>query len=180
MMVSGDTLKVIGIIGKLGKGKTMSLALIAHLYKLKGWKIYSNVHSLHDSDKYVPDIREDFDGNHDSYSLLALDEIYLYIDARLHGTKKNRAYSYILMQSRKNNFDIVYTTNYYKNVDIRLRRLTDFVIECDYREIVKGKLGFLSWDVLDEEGELIKQKSFYVGKSVFALYNTKEKIEIPE
>lgn len=173
-------MKVIGIIGKLGKGKTMSLALIAHLYKTRGWKIYSNIHSLKDMDKFVPDIVEDFETNHGSYSLLALDEIYLYIDSRLHGTKKNMAYSYILMQSRKNNFDVVYTTNYYKNVDIRLRRLTDFVIECDYQELIKGKLGLLKWKIIDEEGELIKTKQFYVNKSVFALYDTKERIAIPK
>lgn len=173
-------MKVIGIIGKLGQGKTMSLALIAHLYKLKGWKIYSNIHSLKDSDVFVPDIIEDFTKNHGSYSLLALDEIYLYIDSRLHGTRKNMAYSYILMQSRKNNFDVIYTTNYYKNVDIRLRRLTDFVIECEYKELIKDKLGLLKWKIIDEEGDLIKEKQFYVDKKVFALYNTKERIAIPK
>jgi hypothetical protein len=172
-------MKIIGIIGKLGQGKTMTLALISHLYKLQGWKIYSNVKSLKDIDEYVPDIKEDFSDEHNVFSLLALDEIYLYIDSRVHGSKKNRIYSYILMQSRKNNFDIIYTTNYYKNVDIRLRRLTDYVIECSYKEIKKGELGWLKWTIIDEEGELIKEKQFYVDKKVFNLYNTKEKILMP-
>src|SRR5436189_6182989 len=55
-------------------------------------------------------------------ALVVLDEVYVWFDSRTSGTKRNRAISYVVLQSRKKGMDIVYTAQAFSSVDLRLRK----------------------------------------------------------
>ncbi|MEM3859413.1 MAG: hypothetical protein QW478_08395 [Candidatus Micrarchaeaceae archaeon] len=172
-------MKITGIIGKLGSGKTLSLAILSYHYYRLGYHIYTNVQSLKIKYGYIDEITKDFYKDDKHPKLLAIDEIYLWLDSRLSSSKRVRTYGYIIMQSRKNGFDVVYTTNYYRAVDVRIRNLTDYVIETNYKTITKD-MGVLTWDVYDRDLMYIKTIKSLVNKEQFNLYDTYEKIGIPE
>ncbi|MEM0172913.1 MAG: zonular occludens toxin domain-containing protein [Sulfolobaceae archaeon] len=156
----------------------MSLAIISRHYKLNGYKIYTNIKSLKDKDFYLSEIKENFYNDDSSPKLLAIDEIYLWIDSRMSTSKRNKIYGYILMQSRKNGFDVVYTTNYYKAVDVRIRNLTDYIIEPEYTKIGDNE-GLLKWTIYDKDLNLLATAKLSIDNRVFKLFDTKEKIAIP-
>jgi len=121
-------MNIIGIFGEMGKGKTLTAVILGLIYKQKGYEIYSNMKNFLDS-KYIDDLDDLKDLDINTKRLLILDEIYVYIDSRNSSTKRNKAYSYLIFQSRKRNFDIIYTAQLYSAVDKRLRNLTNIIIE---------------------------------------------------
>lgn len=115
---------LIGFLGDLGSGKTLSLTYFAYRNWIKGRKIFSNYHLEfdHESIKTVDDIENIRAG------FCALDELWLWIDSRLSMTKKNRFLSLVLIKSRKRDFDIGYTTQHWMQIDCRVRNVTDFLV----------------------------------------------------
>ena len=62
--------------------------------------------------------------------VIAIDEAQIYFDCRMSGSKQNRLFSYLMLQSRKRNVDILMTSQQLWNVDIRIRRNLDYLYEC--------------------------------------------------
>jgi len=116
---------LMGIIGDLGAGKTLSLVYFGYRAYLKQRKIYTNMRSLIFKDIMaltileLEDMRSGFAG---------LDELWLWADSRLSPSLKNRVASLILLKSRKRDMDIVYTTQHWMQIDCRIRNVTDFLI----------------------------------------------------
>jgi hypothetical protein len=48
-------------------------------------------------------------------------------DSRASGSKKNKFITPILAKSRKRGIQIAYTVQYFKQIDIRIRTVTDFI-----------------------------------------------------
>lgn len=61
---------------------------------------------------------------------LCIDEAQIYFDCRMSGTKRNRMFSYVMLQSRKREVDIYLTSQQRQNVDIRIQRNLDYLYEC--------------------------------------------------
>lgn len=134
---------IIGVEGGIGSGKTLTLVNIGISDLFAGKTIYSNV-KLKVPDKYkdkviylnkeiLNDIFEKiktgmFDMRN---STVLIQEAHNYIDSRTSMSKKNRTFSYWILQSRHTgagSCDIVYDTQELGQIDIRLRRNTDFVL----------------------------------------------------
>lgn len=115
---------LIGIEGfGLGAGKTVTLTYLTALAYAKGYHIYS-LHHL--NFPYTP-VKDLFDVmNMKRYSVFCADELWLAVDARMSQSDKNRFISKIAAQSRKRDFHIFYTQQTHVQIDIRIRRITDY------------------------------------------------------
>lgn len=162
---------LVGIIGELGSGKTLSLAWLMQHNFYRGRQLYSNFH-LKPPLRYTPiksieeieDMREGVFGG---------DELWLWLDSRASRTKVNRAVAMILGKSRKRGIDIIYTTQSFKQIDIRIRNITDFIIEpkLSKNEIFCTMFWYSRWDLRSP----FKIKRFYT-PPIWDIYDTNEEI----
>jgi hypothetical protein len=65
-----------------------------------------------------------------------LDEIHIWFDSRASGKKRNVIFSYFINQSSKNDIDIYYTTQFSRQVEIRMRLNTEIVVESVARVVL--------------------------------------------
>lgn len=70
---------------------------------------------------------------HKSNVLVVIDEAYLWLDSRRSTTKSNVDVSYVVLQSRKRGFDILYIAQVRSSVDLRLRELSEIWVYCEKR-----------------------------------------------
>lgn len=164
---------LVAIIGELGCGKTLGLTFLAWHNANRGKKIYSNYKLVDIPHTYV-DKTEDIDDMHNGF--FAGDEMWLWLDSRSSHSKRNKFISSILIKSRKRNMEIVYTTQSFYQIDVRIRNITDYIVT----------------PVMSRSGSTCKlmwytKGSFYLNKPIkiirfntkpfFAMYDTTEEIE---
>ena len=173
---------IIGSIGDRGSGKTLFMTLEAFNQYRKGKQIYSNykltfpVLPNTKKPKIIPD---DFFINFEKYNLknvcMFLDEIYVYIDSRSSASNINKIMSYFFNQTRKTGVDLYYSTQFFSQVDKRLRFNTErFVIPKAVKD--KNKKLFIIVEICNRD---LKVLSKYVVKAepIFSLYDTDEIIK---
>lgn len=123
---------IIGILGGMGSGKTLLLSkLLRDDLKVKK-KIYSNYklafkHQILETEDIYKYAEQEEELSNLS---IGLDEIYLYVDSRLSSQKKNRIYSYFLLQTNKRDVNLYYTAQRLNTVDKRFRENTGLFINC--------------------------------------------------
>lgn len=112
---------LIAIIGDLGSGKTLTLTYLAWVGTQQKIPVYSNYNLAfkHRKLKHPRDLGECGSG------LVALDEAWLWADARIAMSKVNRFISLVILQSRKRNLNIAFTTQTFRQIDVRIRNITD-------------------------------------------------------
>lgn len=176
---------IIGYFGNVRQGKTLSA--VKELKKLydKGFKIYSNTPL---SFPYIPltldyilDIVEkELDLPDDS--VFFIDEIYIWMDARVSSSKRNRVASYFLLQTGKlgKNTDygliLLFTAQYPDQIDKRLRHVMDIAVECE--KVITSQGHYFIQHVFNYRGKKSFQykKIFKGTKELYELYNTRKKI----
>jgi hypothetical protein len=128
---------IIGFIGQRNSGKTLSMTIEAYKKYKQGYKIYSNYHLNFPYTSYTKDDLLAFAeaGMYFGNTIFIVDEIHILFDSYNRG-KASMIFSYFLNQSSKNDIDIYYTTQYARQVFIRLRINTEVVVECNCRNIV--------------------------------------------
>lgn len=160
---------LMAFVGELGAGKTLSLTYFAYLNFLKGVKVYSNyklafpfepVRTVED----IEDMREGF---------FAGDELWLWMDSRVSHSRKNRVISAILLKSRKRDVQIAYTTQSFGQIDLRVRRITDF-IACP---IMSPKEDWCRVLILSNPSMQKVRWLKFRTEEIFPLYDTREEIE---
>lgn len=136
-------MSIFGIFGGIGAGKTL-LGTYFCIEDLKaGKKVYSNTR-FKNLDQYKDqifyltrvDIEKMFEQVKDGRinllnSTIFIQEAHNYIDSRASQSVKNRVFSYWILQSRhtgQGSCDIVYDDQGIGQVDVRLRRNTDYII----------------------------------------------------
>lgn len=129
---------IMGFIGQRNSGKTLSMTIEAYKKYKQGYKIYSNYHLNFPYTPYTVDDLLAFaeSGMYFGNSIFLIDEIHIYFDSRCSGNKRNRIFSYFLNQSSKNDIDIFYTSQFSRQVEIRMRLNTEIVVE----SVCKGVL----------------------------------------
>jgi len=159
---------LIGIVGELGSGKTLSLTFMAYRNYVKGKKIYANYH-LGFPSTLVTDV-EQINDMHEGF--FAGDELWLWLDSRVSGSRKNRFISAILIKSRKRDVQIAFTAQGLHQIDKRIRTILDFVAVpmLDKNETI-CKLPIYTYPY----GTLVKIYKFPTAP-FFKLYDTKEEI----
>lgn len=133
-MINGFDNMLVGIEGGLGSGKTAELTRYLIKDRAIGFSVLAN-YPLYD----IPFIFFEFDDLLDFANnkimlrnkTIGIDEITVYVDCRCSGTKRNRLFSYLVLQSRKRNTHIYYTTQDFALVDWRLIAHTQIKVICE-------------------------------------------------
>ena len=178
---------LIGIEGGLGSGKT--LLMVRYLLKdfNKGNQIFSNFGLNHIPYK-VLNVLEILDFDKENKSLIdismGIDELTVFADCRTSIGKMNRLFSYFILQTRKRNVNLYYTTQNMMMIDKRVREHTDIQIFCEKikdsdGEMIEKKRHYTIWDFRDLH-DIPKPTKFILDISkYFDYYDTNEVILPP-
>ncbi len=181
---------IVGIIGDRGCGKTLSMAKTVMEMLKKGRQIYTNFHlnKKHIPKKYHKQLHlidNKFLKDYKDFKLykccLFIDEIYIYIDARMSGSKKNRIWSYFINQTRKRDVDLYFTTQFFRQVEIRLRMNTEFFV-FPAKITKKGSTDIYIYNKIyayKNNLKLVGVENF-LGNDYFDVYDTDEIIALDE
>lgn len=122
---------IIGFIGSRNSGKTCSMTIEAYKKYRQGYKIYSNYHLNFPYTPITVDDIIDFaeNGLYFGNTIFLIDELHVWFDSRTRG-KRNMIFSYFINQSSKNDIDIYYTSQFARQVEVRMRLNTEVVVEC--------------------------------------------------
>ena len=117
---------IIGILGQLGAGKTLLMTLLGYNLYRQGYKVYANYH-LNFPYTYLQDF-EDFDNiDVEKENVVLLDEIWTTADARRSLHEPAIQLSKRILQSRKKRSHILYTAQFSRLVDVRIRNITNAI-----------------------------------------------------
>jgi hypothetical protein len=157
---------IVAFIGLLGQGKTLAMTTFAkELHDTQGRKVMSN-YKVRFGEPVNP---IDLIGFEIEDCVLLLDEAYTLLDSR-YNSQAARHIGYFLKQTRKRSVDVYYTSQRFKDVDIRLRQITDRVVVC----FKYPDQGFLY--VITESGVEISRVwlEWEKAETIFPLYDTTE------
>lgn len=196
---------MIGIfLGTQNSGKTLAMTYYAKEYFKKGYKIYSNYNlkfkheklKISDIIDYVKE-RKQF-----NKAIFLIDEIYLFLDSRNFGSKKQKIMSYLLLQTSKRDIHLFGTAQMFNTVEKRFRENCNFMAFCsrvsyvannNYRPIndtnrflvdsdkLYIKMVFMIKRSIESLQEYYDRKTYYLkAKNMFNVYDTRELINILE
>lgn len=127
---------IIGYIGTRGRGKTLSCVREAYEHYRNGYTIYSNIklnkryfkkYYTLSGDMLIDWVKGE---KHFKKAFFILDEVHIFLDSRMGMSKKNVIISYFILQTRKRDVRLGYTTQFLNQVDKRLRNPTDIMVQC--------------------------------------------------
>lgn len=168
---------IVAICGGLGSGKTLLLTRYAHKEYLKAKKIYSNYNLKFKHDKIdlpsLLELKPELEN-----SGIFIDELYIYMDSRLSGSKRNRMLSYFVFQTRKLGVTLFFTSQHIGQVDIRLRNMLDILCLC--KQTIKKD--WFKVDIIDyrEFPDVNSSTFIYNGSAYYPLYDTLELVTFDE
>jgi GTPase SAR1 family protein len=173
---------IIGFIGDMGSGKTLSMVKLAYSLYNKGYRILSNFRlnfpfeyfSLEDVLGYA-----ESDTNFVN-TIFLVDEAHIFMDSRRSSSARNLALSYFILQTRKKNVWLFFTTQYYHQVDKRLRASTNAFVECTFKSYtdqyrLQRNMCLNIFNIVRSNNIVVK-KFIFNANPVFNLYNTNEVI----
>lgn len=169
---------IIGYVGTRGRGKTLSCVREAYEHYLKGYSIYSNIKLNTDYFKTyeminLKDIIDWVKGDKQfKKAFFILDEVHIYLDSRSGMSKKNVILSYFVLQTRKRDVRVGYTTQFLDQVDKRLRQPTEVLIQCQ-NYLRQGKSVWQKNLIMHRESGKSWYNEFYAN-DFFNYYNTDE------
>lgn len=116
---------LVGIMGKMGAGKTLTASILASYIASKtGAELHAN---------YILRGAEPIESLNDvvskNKSILVFDEIWLSADAR--AWKDNVRLTQWVNQTRKKQMIVFYTTQHIRQVEMRIRNGTDVLVVCE-------------------------------------------------
>jgi hypothetical protein len=160
---------IIGFMGELGSGKTLGSVIFAYYLWLlsdKKLTIWANFNL-----KNAKKIKSIYQLKKLNNAILVLDELHTLIDSRL--WKYNKEIMDFFLQLRKYNDFLIFTTQHIKQVDVRLRNITQYLFYCERFE------NYFRYTLIDTLYKDIK-KTLYLPKEeakyFYDLYNTFEKV----
>ena len=181
---------ILAFQGGQGSGKTLSAANLCASYYRKGYTIVTNMKTMtiphEDFNEAMfkdPSIMERLKKKIGSSKIiLFLDEIHLLLDSRRSGT--NASKSQFLTQVRKTFSEqghLIYTTQYFHQIDKRLRYNTSMVIHV--KKDIIGMRKVFTWIILkpsDEKDDFVEFKRIKFLDRVLLSEELYEKFEIVE
>lgn len=124
---------IIGIEGAIGSGKTIQMVRLLKKDSEAGNDTLTNFKTTFSKPLNVLDILEK-NKTHENINNVSvgIDEITVFMDCRRSSSKMNLLLSYFVLQTRKKNVQLYYTTQDLNMIDIRLFKHTDVVVFCDF------------------------------------------------
>jgi len=171
---------LVGILGKLGDGKTLLLTILLYLRHMENYTVYTNYKTtFSDRVATAEELILDLDSEiRDSKikRVFGLDELGLVLQARNFMSSSNEIMSILFRRSRKLGTDIYYTTQSFQMVDVNVRRITDIIIKVEFnKNLSEVKAQFYEQGVFEYE---YSHTMTYEAKEYFDTYDTNEIIEI--
>lgn len=157
---------LVGIMGKMGTGKTLSMSILAEYFSIKsGSSLYAN-YALQNSQK-INSLNQVWQLEN---GIFCFDELWLTMDSRLYND--NVVMTRWINQTRKKKMVIFYTTQHIRQVELRVRNATDILIVCEKKPSGIW-LNFIDYQfrTLGRRFLISNPKMFYT------LYNTYEVLE---
>ena len=169
---------LIGIEGNVGTGKTLYLVRCLKKDHDNGRPIYTNLKLK--NIPYKPfDIDKFLSGESDKElynATIGIDEITVYMDCRVSSSKHNLLMGYLVLQSRKRDIDIYYTTQSLDLVDYkRLVKYTNYIVSCDKFEDEKLE-NYRKYQFFDVYHETSTEKAMDI-TPYYKYYDTNQIIE---
>lgn len=173
---------IVGIEGGLGAGKTALMSILLKTDFERGFQVLAN-YWLNFKHKEL-DILNLLDKKANLKDVsIGIDEITVFMDCRTSGSKLNRIISYFILQSRKRNVTLYYTTQDFNMVDLRLIKHTHIQVFCNNLFDENGQQldAIKKYVVLDLRNPRNPvTNSFYLDISpIFSFYDTDEVINPP-
>jgi len=172
---------IIGFEGGLGSGKTIGAVRYVVKDYGNGHKVYSNC-GLRGIDYEFLNVLEIMENPDLQNVSVFIDEITVFLDCRRSSSKMNRIISYFILQSRKRNVNLYYTTQSFGMIDKRLLEHTNFQIIASkvYNDGLEIE-GFRKYSIIDcRDLNNIKIKRIYLDiKPYYKFYDTNEVIMPP-
>ena len=158
---------LMGFFGNLGTGKTLGLTYYLHKYRAN--EIYANYHLAFKSNY----IAEPEDLLNVSQGYIGLDELWAWLDSRVSASKKNRLLGHFLLTSRKRGCHVLYTAQHFKQVDKRVRNITDVLAFPTYDRKTKR----LTIELTSQFDSSFRRKFTIDARPIFDMFNTTEEIK---
>lgn len=160
---------IMAFVGNLGTGKTLGMTFVGLKKYNEGRKIFSNYNLAfpHTLISTIEDIDKIKNG------IFLGDELWLWLDARRTTMKSHKVINDILTKSRKRNFDIYYTTQHMKQIDVRIQNITDFIVS---PQLSPDKSRCMLYVYDGKTGSFLRQYKFYT-ETIFSMYDTNEEVE---
>jgi len=173
---------IIGIEGGLGSGKTLYMTKCLSDDSKNGYYVKANYGLNFEHDKL--DVLELMESSPELQDVaIGLDEITVFMDCRKSVSKMNRLISYFILQTRKRNVSLYYTTQDFNMVDLRLINHTHIQVICEKLYMSDGSdlEDYRRYTIFDlRDKRRIKPKSFILDISdYYGLYDTNEIILPP-
>jgi len=159
---------LVGLQGRMGHGKTLVMViLMEYLHYALKTPLAANFGLLNAS--RIEKMSDIWAFNH---GVLGMDEIWLTADARQ--SRDNVFFSRLVNQSRKKKMILFYTTQHIRQVDVRVRNATDFLIFCE-------KTATGHWiQIIDWQYRQMLRKyfiSFELARQFYPAYDTYEVLQ---
>lgn len=161
---------LVAFVGNLGQGKTYSMSILAsYLHQRFALPIFAN-YGLKNAErlKTFNDVLNAQNG------VVCLDEAHIFLDSRGFKDPKSQKTTHWLLQTRKKDLIVMYTTQNFGQVDIRMRRITDYLAIC---KKIPGKGITIQFIDAQEMKLLRKQTILEPLKRYYHLYDTKEIVQ---
>lgn len=161
--------------GNLGEGKTFGMSLFAHYYATRARKAGIKVDLYANYDlkgaKQIKDYKDFYELAKSQSSIILLDEAHVNLDSRLFSRGMNIYMTQFMFYLRKLKSSLFMTTPHIRNLDSRMRQLTNILVDCH-----KIPGGFM-YDIYDfQSDKLLKRKflSKYIAEQIFeiGIYDT--------
>lgn len=171
--------RIMGIVGSMGCGKTLFASAIAERLK-NHYTIMANYDlKCRDMDITPENVASLMFETRaiEGKKLVIIDEFHIFSDSRLSSSNHNILMSYFITQTRKQNVQLIYTTQQFGQVDIRVRDNTDVLALPAYNAINDiMTVVFLKRDWLSSQFKFSHIKTYTNLRPVFARYSTEQLI----
>lgn len=167
-----------GVVGGLGSGKTLFVTKCLYdEYRLNHKKIMANYNLRFPHEKI--NVRRLLDDNSQLHDIaVGIDEFHVFFDSRVSGSRRNRLTSYFVLQTRKRNVNLYFTTQNIGQVDKRMRQQMHRMIVCNRTGIDSDHDGLedvFKINVIDMTVQPYKMKYYnFYGRKYFDLYDTNQ------
>ena len=160
------------IVGLPGSGKTLTMIFFMSVLDKKGIPFITNVLTDFENSIYIEDdeVLKVFDiSKKHNVKVLFLDELWLWFDARYSMSKTSREFTKYVLQIRKYGCHLYHTLQTWTQIDIRIRRLTTYIIVPEYINDEKTNVY-----IIDGVTETLVKRFSFRSKDYYKHYDTNQ------
>lgn len=161
--------------GNLGEGKTFGMSVLAHYFAARARRagipvdIYAN-YGLRGAKPMIK-YTDFYNVARSHNSICCMDEAHVNLDSRLFARGANIYMTQFFFYLRKLKTSMFMTTPHIRNLDSRVRQLTNILVVC------RRTAGGFSYDIYDYQAEKLLRRKFlpkYITQEIFAsgMYDT--------